>query len=56
LFAAETDGTMSLDAAEAISAARWLTIRDIESWIRDETIDDALTISAIARARARGLL
>ena len=56
LFAAETDGTMSLDSAEAISAARWLTIRDIESWIRDETIDDALTISAIARARARGLL
>jgi ADP-ribose pyrophosphatase len=56
LFAADATGTMSLDSAEAISAARWLTIPDIESWIRDERIDDALTICAVARARARGLI
>lgn len=56
LFAAETKGVMSLDATEAIAAARWLAVPDLEAWIQDETIDDALTICAVARARARGLL
>jgi ADP-ribose pyrophosphatase len=56
LFVARVNGEPELQLDEGIDGCRWLNAIELQRWMAEGLLDDSLTISALALARAHGLL
>ena len=56
LFYAKLASVGKPEINEGIESFVWLTVKELEEWIADETITDGFTIAAYTKAKLKGLI